>query len=95
MIFSPTNTNIDINADVDVNIDIDIDVDIKVDTKVLVDAAAVAERGSASLEVMQVVLAASMAFDLIDRFTAFNMNVDTSVPDWMVGIRLGCGSLLI
>ena len=60
---------------------------IKVDTKVLVDAAAVAERGSASLEVMQVVLAASMAFDLIDRFTAFNMNIDTSVPDWMVGIR--------
>ena len=60
---------------------------IKVDTKVLVDASAVAERGSKSLEVMQAVLASSMAFDLIDRFTAFNMNIDSSVPSWMVWFR--------
>ena len=40
---------------------------VSADTAVLVSVAAATERGSKSLEVMQVVLAASMAFDLIDR----------------------------
>eukprot|EP01043_Picozoa_sp_COSAG02_P027099 COSAG02_NODE_1582_length_11838_cov_3.471420_3_plen_926_part_00 len=59
---------------------------IQGDTRVLVDAAAVAERGSKSLEVMQVVLAASMAFDLIDRFTAFNMGIDIYATGWQTWI---------
>jgi len=59
---------------------------IQGDTRVLVDAAAVAERGSKSLEVMQVVLAASMAFDLIDRFTAFNMGIDIYATAWQTWI---------
>jgi len=59
---------------------------VSADTAVLVSVAAASERGSKSLEVMQVVLAASMAFDLVDRFTGFNQNIDFSVMGWQVAI---------
>eukprot|EP01050_Picozoa_sp_SAG11_P025072 SAG11_NODE_5542_length_1531_cov_1.185754_2_plen_117_part_00 len=42
---------------------------VEKNTKQLVDACDAKERASASLEVMQVVFAASMAFDLVDKFT--------------------------
>jgi len=58
---------------------------VEVNTKFLVEASAADERASASLEVMQVVLAASMAFDLVDRFTGMNMNIDLDQP-WHVFI---------
>ena len=57
--------------------------DVQVNTKVLVDASKAAERASKSLEVMQVVISASMAFDLIDRFTGFNQGIDTEGVPWM------------
>ena len=60
---------------------------VSADTAVLVGVAAASERGSKSLEVMQVVLAASMAFDLIDRFTGFNQNIDVSVMFWMRAVQ--------
>eukprot|EP01052_Picozoa_sp_SAG31_P016654 SAG31_NODE_1111_length_9858_cov_33.709909_3_plen_622_part_00 len=60
---------------------------VSADTGFLVKVAAATERGSKSLEVMQVVLAASMAFDLVDRFTGFNQNIDVSVMFWMRAVQ--------
>lgn len=50
-------------------------------TKYLVDASAAAERSSASLEVMQVILAGSFAFDIVDRLSGGSLNI--TVPDWV------------
>jgi hypothetical protein len=49
-------------------------------TKYLVDASAANERSSASLEVMQVILAGGFAFDIVDRITGGTLN--TRVPEW-------------
>jgi hypothetical protein len=58
---------------------------VEKNTKSLVDACAAKERASAALEIMQVVFAASMAFDLIDKFTAIDLNMDFA--DWQVWIE--------
>ena len=50
-------------------------------TKYLVDASAASERSSASLEVMQVILAGSFAFDIVDRLSGGTLNI--TVPDWV------------
>ena len=50
-------------------------------TKYLVDASAASERSSASLEVMQVILAGSFAFDIVDRLSGGSLNI--TVPDWV------------
>ena len=50
-------------------------------TKYLVDASAASERSSASLEVMQVILAGSFAFDIVDRVSGGSLNI--TVPDWV------------
>jgi len=50
-------------------------------TKYLVDASAASERSSASLEVMQVILAGSFAFDIVDRVSGGTLNI--TVPDWV------------
>ena len=49
---------------------------VEKNTKALVDAAASTERAAASLEVMQRVFAASMAFDLIDKVTGLDLNIE-------------------
>lgn len=59
---------------------------VEKNTKSLVDACAAKERASAALEIMQVVFAASMAFDLIDKFTAIDLNIDFA--DWQVWIEV-------
>ena len=46
--------------------------------------SAAKERASASLEIMQVVFAASMAFDLVDLFTGLGLNTD--LAPWQVAI---------
>ena len=51
-------------------------------TKYLVDASAANERSSASLEVMQVVLAGSFAFDILDRISGGTLNTDA--PEWVM-----------
>eukprot|EP00511_Aplanochytrium_stocchinoi_P013647 CAMPEP_0204881512 /NCGR_PEP_ID=MMETSP1349-20130617/2759_1 /ASSEMBLY_ACC=CAM_ASM_000710 /TAXON_ID=215587 /ORGANISM="Aplanochytrium stocchinoi, Strain GSBS06" /LENGTH=235 /DNA_ID=CAMNT_0052040499 /DNA_START=18 /DNA_END=725 /DNA_ORIENTATION=- len=54
---------------------------IESNTKYLVDASGAAERSSASLEVMQVILAGGFAFDIIDRMSGGTLNI--TVPDWV------------
>ena len=49
---------------------------VEKNTKALVDAAASTERAAASLEVMQRGFAASMAFDLIDKVTGLDLNIE-------------------
>lgn len=48
---------------------------VESNTKFLVDASAANERASASLAVMQVVLAGSFAFDIIDRIGGCTLNI--------------------
>jgi len=59
---------------------------VEKNTKSLVDASAAKERASASLEIMQVVFAASMAFDLVDKFTALDLNVN--LAPWQLWIEI-------
>jgi hypothetical protein len=47
----------------------------------LVDASAANERSSAALDVMQVILAGSFAFDILDRLSGGTLNI--VVPDWI------------
>ena len=54
---------------------------VETNTKFLVDASAASERASASLEVMQIILAGSFAFDIIDRLTGGTLNI--VVPTWV------------
>merc|ERR1712188_43516 len=54
---------------------------VESNTKYLVDASAANERASASLEVMQVILAGSFAFDIVDRLSGGTLNV---APPWWV-----------
>lgn len=54
---------------------------VEANTKYLVDASAANERSSASLEVMQVILAGSFAFDIVDRLSGGTLNI--AVPDWV------------
>lgn len=54
---------------------------VETNTKFLVDASAAQERSSASLEVMQIILAGSFAFDIIDRLTGGTLNI--VVPSWV------------
>ena len=58
---------------------------VEKNTKSLVDACAAKERASAALEIMQVVFAAGMAFDLIDKFTAIDLNINFA--DWQIWIE--------
>lgn len=57
---------------------------VEKNTKSLVDAAAANERKAASLEIMQVVFAASMAFDIVDKVTGLDLN--TEFADWQLWI---------
>ena len=54
---------------------------VEANTKDLVVASAANKRASASLQVMQIILAASMAFDLVDRFTGLDLNLEP-LSDW-------------
>lgn len=54
---------------------------VETNTKFLVDASAASERASASLEVMQIILAGSFAFDIVDRLTGGTLNI--VVPNWV------------
>lgn len=58
----------------------DVFKNVETNTKFLVDASAASERSSASLEVMQIILAGSFAFDIIDRATGGTLNI--VVPTW-------------
>eukprot|EP00945_MAST-04E_sp_MAST-4E-sp1_P002910 g2910.t1 len=60
----------------------DVFKNVQSNTKYLVDASAANERSSASLEVMQIILAGSFAFDIIDRLSGGTLNI--VVPDWVV-----------
>ncbi len=55
---------------------------VEANTKSLVDASAATERASASLQVMQVILAGSFAFAIVDRISGGTLGVD--VPQWVV-----------
>lgn len=59
----------------------DVFKNVETNTKFLVDASAANERASASLEVMQVILAGSFAFDIIDRLSGGTLNI--VVPNWI------------
>jgi WD repeat-containing protein 35 len=59
----------------------DVFKNVESNTKFLVDASAANERASASLEIMQVILAGSFAFDIIDRLSGGTLNI--TVPDWV------------
>lgn len=59
----------------------DVFKNVESNTKFLVDASAANERASASLEVMQVILAGSFAFDIVDRISGGSLNI--TVPDWI------------
>jgi len=59
----------------------DVFKNVETNTKYLVDASAANERASASLEVMQVILAGSFAFDIIDRLSGGTLNI--VVPNWI------------
>ena len=59
----------------------DVFKNVESNTKFLVDASAAAERASASLEIMQVILAGSFAFDIVDRMSGGTLNI--TVPDWI------------
>lgn len=58
---------------------------VEKNTKKLVDACKANERAAASLEVMQVVFAASMAFGLFDLATGLALNID--LTGWQIGIE--------
>jgi hypothetical protein len=58
----------------------DVFKDIEANTKYLVDASAADERASASLEVMQVILSGSLAFQILDRLSGGSLN--STPPDW-------------
>ena len=60
----------------------DVFKNVQSNTKYLVDASAANERSSASLEVMQVILAGSFAFDIVDRLSGGTLNI--VVPNWVV-----------
>ncbi|EKX46364.1 hypothetical protein GUITHDRAFT_70770 [Guillardia theta CCMP2712] len=57
---------------------------VEQNTKFLVAATAANERSSASLVIMQVVLAGGFAFDLLDRSTGGTLNIDP--PDWAMSV---------
>ena len=59
----------------------DVFKNVEANTKYLVDASAANERASASLEVMQIILAGSFAFDIIDRLSGGTLNI--VVPNWI------------
>jgi hypothetical protein len=59
---------------------------VEKNTKALVDAAAANERAAASLEIMQIVFAASMAFDIVDKVTGLDLNIEFA--DWQLWICL-------
>ena len=59
----------------------DVFKNVEANTKYLVDASAANERASASLEVMQIILAGSFAFDIVDRVSGGTLNI--TVPDWV------------
>eukprot|EP00937_MAST-01D_sp_MAST-1D-sp2_P002067 g2067.t1 len=54
---------------------------VQANTKHLVDASAANERSSSTLEVMQVILAGSFAFDVVDRVSGGTLNIE--VPEWV------------
>ena len=54
---------------------------VEANTKFLVDASAAGERASASLEVMQVILAGMFSFDIIDRISGGTLGLST--PWWV------------
>ena len=54
---------------------------IERNTKSLVDASAANERSSASLQIMQVICAGSLAFDVIDRVSGGTLNIQN--PSWV------------
>jgi hypothetical protein len=60
----------------------DVFKNVQSNTKYLVDASAANERSSASLEVMQIILAGSFAFDIVDRLSGGTLNI--AVPDWII-----------
>jgi hypothetical protein len=59
----------------------DVFKNVESNTKFLVDASAANERSSAALEVMQVILAGSFAFDILDRLSGGTLNI--VVPNWI------------
>jgi WD repeat-containing protein 35 len=59
----------------------DVFKNVESNTKFLVGASAANERSSASLEVMQVILAGSFAFDIVDRLSGGTLNI--AVPNWV------------
>lgn len=59
----------------------DVFKNVEANTKYLVDASAANERASASLEVMQIILAGGFAFDIVDRLSGGTLNI--AVPDWV------------
>ncbi len=59
----------------------DVFKNVESNTKFLVDASAATERSSAALEVMQVILAGSFAFDILDRLSGGTLNI--VVPNWI------------
>ncbi len=59
----------------------DVFKNVESNTKYLVDASAANERSSAALSVMQVILAGSFAFDILDRLSGGTLNI--VVPDWI------------
>lgn len=60
----------------------DVFKNVEANTKALVDASEANERSSASLELMQVILAGSFAFDIVDRLSGGSLNI--TVPKWVV-----------
>eukprot|EP00949_MAST-11_sp_MAST-11-sp1_P000116 g116.t1 len=59
----------------------DVFKNVESNTKFLVDASAANERSSASLEVMQIILAGGFAFDILDRISGGTLNI--IVPAWV------------
>ena len=59
----------------------DVFKNVEANTKFLVDASAANERSSASLDVMQIILAGSFAFDILDRLSGGTLNI--VVPTWV------------
>ena len=58
----------------------DVFKNVDANTKYLVDASAASERSSASLEMMQVILAGGFCFDVVDRLSGGTLNI--VVPNW-------------
>eukprot|EP00948_MAST-09A_sp_MAST-9A-sp1_P000242 g242.t1 len=59
----------------------DVFKNVEANTKYLVDASVANERASASLEIMQIILAGSFAFDILDRLSGGTLNI--TVPTWV------------